>query len=150
MGTPLAACLIGLNNAKSPIVFGGLLGTTSGVAGGLAATDKRLVPHGGDDGHLLHGGRLPALHAGSPPGRSRRPGRRPRPVASATGRRAGVGIRYRSGAVEHRLRACASERPSASPACAWAGSAGGPANITREAATPRSVTDLFITSLLRP
>jgi malonate transporter MadM subunit len=28
------------------MVFGGLMGTTSGVAGGLAATDKRLVPYG--------------------------------------------------------------------------------------------------------
>ncbi|MGO4425118.1 malonate transporter subunit MadM, partial [Streptomyces sp. MCAF7] len=40
------APLIGLNNPKSAMAFGGLLGTTSGVAGGLAATDKRLVPYG--------------------------------------------------------------------------------------------------------
>ncbi|MFZ3572685.1 malonate transporter subunit MadM [Streptomyces sp. BH097] len=46
VGTPFAARLIGLNNAKSAMAFGGLLGTTSGVAGGLAATDKRLVPYG--------------------------------------------------------------------------------------------------------
>ncbi|MFG2429001.1 malonate transporter subunit MadM [Streptomyces sp. NPDC048590] len=46
VGTPLAAPLIGLNNPKSAMAFGGLLGTTSGVAGGLAATDKRLVPYG--------------------------------------------------------------------------------------------------------
>lgn len=46
VGTPLVARLIGLNNAKSAMAFGGLLGTTSGVAGGLAATDKRLVPYG--------------------------------------------------------------------------------------------------------
>lgn len=44
--TPLVAKAIGLNNAKSAMVFGGLMGTTSGVAGGLAATDKRLVPYG--------------------------------------------------------------------------------------------------------
>jgi malonate transporter MadM subunit len=46
VGTPLVAPLIGLNNPKSAMAFGGLLGTTSGVAGGLAATDKRLVPYG--------------------------------------------------------------------------------------------------------
>ncbi|MFG2921770.1 malonate transporter subunit MadM [Streptomyces sp. NPDC048305] len=46
VGTPLAAPLIGLNNPKSAMAFGGLMGTTSGVAGGLAATDKRLVPYG--------------------------------------------------------------------------------------------------------
>jgi malonate transporter MadM subunit len=28
------------------MVYGGLMGTTSGVAGGLAATDPRLVPYG--------------------------------------------------------------------------------------------------------
>lgn len=28
------------------VVFGGLMGTTSGVAGGLAATDPKLVPYG--------------------------------------------------------------------------------------------------------
>ncbi len=45
-GTPFVAKAIGLNNAKSAMVFGGLMGTTSGVAGGLAATDRRLVPYG--------------------------------------------------------------------------------------------------------
>lgn len=45
-GTPFVAKAIGLNNAKSAMIFGGLMGTTSGVAGGLAATDKRLVPYG--------------------------------------------------------------------------------------------------------
>ena len=28
------------------MVFGGLMGTVSGVSGGLAATDRRLVPYG--------------------------------------------------------------------------------------------------------
>ena len=28
------------------MIFGGLMGTTSGVAGGLAATDPKLVPYG--------------------------------------------------------------------------------------------------------
>ncbi|MBQ0865939.1 malonate transporter subunit MadM [Streptomyces smyrnaeus] len=46
VGTPLIAPLIGLNNPKAAMAFGGLMGTTSGVAGGLAATDKRLVPYG--------------------------------------------------------------------------------------------------------
>ncbi|MFI7241539.1 malonate transporter subunit MadM [Streptomyces qinglanensis] len=46
VGTPLIAPLIGLNNPKTAMAFGGLMGTTSGVAGGLAATDKRLVPYG--------------------------------------------------------------------------------------------------------
>lgn len=46
VGTPLIAKFIGLNNPKSAMAYGGLMGTTSGVAGGLAATDKRLVPYG--------------------------------------------------------------------------------------------------------
>lgn len=46
VGTPMIARVIGLNNAKSAMAYGGLMGTTSGVAGGLAATDKRLVPYG--------------------------------------------------------------------------------------------------------
>ncbi|KAF0193544.1 MAG: madM [Bacillota bacterium] len=44
--TPLVAPYIGLNNPQSAMVFGGLLGTTSGVAGGLAAVDPKLVPYG--------------------------------------------------------------------------------------------------------
>lgn len=46
IGTPLIAQKIGLNNAHSAMVFGGLLGTTSGVTAGLAATDVKLVPYG--------------------------------------------------------------------------------------------------------
>lgn len=46
VGTPLVAKSIGLNNPQTAIVFGGVMGTTSGVAGGLAATDPRLVPYG--------------------------------------------------------------------------------------------------------
>jgi len=46
IGTPMVARYIGLNNPQSAMVFGGLMGTTSGVAGGLAATDPRLVPYG--------------------------------------------------------------------------------------------------------
>ena len=44
--TPLLAKRIGLNNSHSAMVFGGLMGTTSGVAAGLAATDVNLVPYG--------------------------------------------------------------------------------------------------------
>ena len=44
--TPFVAKYIGLNNPRSALVFGGLMGTNSGVAGGLAATDPRLVPYG--------------------------------------------------------------------------------------------------------
>ena len=46
IGTPMVAKYIGLNNPQSAMVFGGLMGTTSGVAGGLAATDPKLVPYG--------------------------------------------------------------------------------------------------------
>ena len=46
IGTPLIAKKIGLDNPRSAIVFGGLIGTTSGVVAGLAATDSKLVPYG--------------------------------------------------------------------------------------------------------
>jgi malonate transporter MadM subunit len=46
IGTPFIAPLIGLNNPHSALIYGGLMGTTSGVAGGLAATDPKLVPYG--------------------------------------------------------------------------------------------------------
>ncbi|MFL0507202.1 malonate transporter subunit MadM [Ureibacillus sp. 179-F W5.1 NHS] len=46
VGTPFVAKYIGLNNPMSAMVYGGLMGTTSGVAGGLAATDPKLVPYG--------------------------------------------------------------------------------------------------------
>ncbi len=46
IGTPMVARFIGLNNPQSAMVFGGLMGTTSGVAAGLAATDPKLVPYG--------------------------------------------------------------------------------------------------------
>ena len=44
--SPLLAKKIGLNNSHSAMVFGGVMGTTSGVAAGLAATDIKLVPYG--------------------------------------------------------------------------------------------------------
>jgi malonate transporter MadM subunit len=46
VGTPFVAKAIGLDNPRSAMVFGGLMGTVSGVSGGLAATDRRLVPYG--------------------------------------------------------------------------------------------------------
>jgi malonate transporter MadM subunit len=46
IATPFVARLIGLDNPRSAMVFGGLMGTVSGVSGGLAATDERLVPYG--------------------------------------------------------------------------------------------------------
>jgi malonate transporter MadM subunit len=46
IGTPLVAKRIGLDNAYSAMIYGGLMGTTSGVAAGLAATDPKLVPYG--------------------------------------------------------------------------------------------------------
>lgn len=44
--TPLIAKHIGLDNPQTAMVYGGLIGTTSGVAAGLAATDPKLVPYG--------------------------------------------------------------------------------------------------------
>jgi len=44
--TPFVAKAVGLNNAKTAMIYGGLMGTTSGTAAGLAATDPRLVPYG--------------------------------------------------------------------------------------------------------
>jgi malonate transporter MadM subunit len=46
IGTPLIAKRINLDNAHAAVVFGGLVGTTSGVVAGLAATDEKLVPYG--------------------------------------------------------------------------------------------------------
>ncbi|MCP4301367.1 MAG: malonate transporter subunit MadM [Gammaproteobacteria bacterium] len=46
IGTPLVAKRIGLDNPYSAMIYGGLMGTTSGVAAGLAATDPKLVPYG--------------------------------------------------------------------------------------------------------
>ena len=44
--TPLVAHKIELNSPTAAMVYGGLIGSTSGVAGGLAATDPELVPYG--------------------------------------------------------------------------------------------------------
>lgn len=44
--TPFMARHIGLNSPRSAIIFGGVMGSSSGVAAGLAATDPKLVPYG--------------------------------------------------------------------------------------------------------
>ncbi|MEE7594174.1 malonate transporter subunit MadM, partial [Escherichia coli] len=44
--TPLVAKPAGLNYPAAAMVSGGLMGSTSGVAAGLAATDPKLVPYG--------------------------------------------------------------------------------------------------------
>ncbi|PWC36043.1 malonate transporter subunit MadM [Azospirillum sp. TSO35-2] len=44
--TPFLAKPFGLTNPAAAMVYGGLMGTTSGTAAGLAATDARLVPYG--------------------------------------------------------------------------------------------------------
>ena len=44
--TPALARHVGLDNPRSAMVFGGLMGTNSGVMAGLAATNPALVPYG--------------------------------------------------------------------------------------------------------
>lgn len=46
VGTPLLAKFMYLKSPRSAMIFGGMAGTTSGVAAGLAGTDVRLVPYG--------------------------------------------------------------------------------------------------------
>lgn len=46
IGTPFLAKYIGLNNPNAAMIYGGLMGTTSGTTAGLAATDPKLVPYG--------------------------------------------------------------------------------------------------------
>lgn len=46
ISTPLLAKFMQLRSPRSAMIFGGLVGTTSGVAAGLAGTDVRLVPYG--------------------------------------------------------------------------------------------------------
>lgn len=44
--TPILAKKLNINTPSSAMAFGGLIGSTSGVAGGLAAVDASLVPYG--------------------------------------------------------------------------------------------------------
>ena len=46
IATPALAKTIGLNSPQAAMAYGGLMGTTSGVTAGLAATDPKLVPYG--------------------------------------------------------------------------------------------------------
>ena len=46
IATPLLAKCMKLDNFRSAMVYGGIMGTTSGVSAGLAATDQRLGPYG--------------------------------------------------------------------------------------------------------
>ena len=44
--TPIVAKKIGLVSPQAAMIYGGLMGTTSGTSAGLAATDPALVPYG--------------------------------------------------------------------------------------------------------
>jgi malonate transporter MadM subunit len=46
MATPFLAKSIGLDNPRSAMIYGGIMGTNVGVMAGLAATDPKLVPYG--------------------------------------------------------------------------------------------------------
>lgn len=46
ISAPFVAKSIGLDNPLSAMIYGGLMGVTSGVAGGLGTTDPKLVPYG--------------------------------------------------------------------------------------------------------
>ena len=46
IATPFVAKRLGIDNPQTAMVFGGLVGSTSGVSAGLAATDVKLVPYG--------------------------------------------------------------------------------------------------------
>ena len=65
IATPLVAPRIGLDNPHAAMIYGGLMGTTSGVAGGLAATDPKARSLRGDDGHVLYRSRVPVRPVGT-------------------------------------------------------------------------------------
>jgi len=46
ISTPFLAKRLGIDNPQTAMIFGGLVGSTSGVSAGLAATDLKLVPYG--------------------------------------------------------------------------------------------------------
>lgn len=46
IGTPLVAKRIGLHDPESAMIYGAMMGSTSGVSAGLAAADETLVPYG--------------------------------------------------------------------------------------------------------
>jgi malonate transporter MadM subunit len=46
LATPYLAKRIGLDNPHTAMVYGGMIGTHSGIAAGLQATDPKLMPYG--------------------------------------------------------------------------------------------------------
>lgn len=46
IATPFIAKRLGIDNPQTAMIFGGVVGSTSGVSAGLAATDIKLVPYG--------------------------------------------------------------------------------------------------------
>ena len=46
ISTPFVAKRMGIDNPQAAMIFGGIVGSTSGVSAGLAATDMKLVPYG--------------------------------------------------------------------------------------------------------
>lgn len=46
ISTPFVAKRMGIDNPQTAMIFGGLVGSISGVSAGLAATDFKLVPYG--------------------------------------------------------------------------------------------------------
>ncbi len=46
ISTPFLAKKMGIDNPQTAMIFGGVVGSTSGVSAGLAATDPKLVPYG--------------------------------------------------------------------------------------------------------
>ena len=46
ISTPFLAKRLGIDNPQTAMIFGGLVGSTSGVTAGLAVTDLKLVPYG--------------------------------------------------------------------------------------------------------
>ena len=46
ISTPFLAKRLCIDNPQSAMIFGGIVGSTSGVSAGLAATDVKLVPYG--------------------------------------------------------------------------------------------------------
>lgn len=46
IATPFVAKKMGIDNPQTAMIFGGIVGSTSGVSAGLAATDVNLVPYG--------------------------------------------------------------------------------------------------------
>jgi malonate transporter MadM subunit len=46
IATPIVAPYIGLNNSRTAMAYGGMMGSISGVTAGLGAVNPRLIPYG--------------------------------------------------------------------------------------------------------